>query len=161
MSDSVSVSLPIAAPAELVYDLVADLPRMGEWSPECHRCDWLGGATAAAPGVKFRGRNRGGGNVLRRWSTTGTIVAAERGREISWDVTTLGPLLPVSRWSYRFTPTAEGCVVEEAWEDLRSGWYRATTGLATGVSDRKTHNEAGMRATLEQLKAAAEAASSG
>ncbi|MEP7191775.1 MAG: SRPBCC family protein, partial [Actinomycetota bacterium] len=33
-------SLTVAAPADLVYGLVADLPRMGEWSPECERVTW-------------------------------------------------------------------------------------------------------------------------
>ena len=40
----------IDAPAELVYDLVADLPRMGEWSPECERVVWRGGAHRAEQG---------------------------------------------------------------------------------------------------------------
>ena len=33
-------SVVVDAPAERIYDLVADLPRMGEWSPECRR--WSG-----------------------------------------------------------------------------------------------------------------------
>ena len=70
---SVEVSTHIDAPPQKVYELIADLPSMGKWSPECVRCDWLGGATAPAPGVKFRGRNRIG---WRRWSTTGTVVTA-------------------------------------------------------------------------------------
>src|SRR5436309_1985613 len=47
-----SRSIDIDAPAERVYDLVADLSRMGEWSPECRRVEWLDGATSpAAPGI--------------------------------------------------------------------------------------------------------------
>jgi len=46
-----------AAPVA-VYALVSDISRMGEWSPECYRCEWLGGATTAAIGAKFRGHNR-------------------------------------------------------------------------------------------------------
>jgi len=30
----------INATPERIYNLVADLPRMGEWSPECKRVDW-------------------------------------------------------------------------------------------------------------------------
>ena len=30
---------------ERVYDLVSDMPRMGEWSPECQRVEWADGAT--------------------------------------------------------------------------------------------------------------------
>ncbi|MGO9154394.1 SRPBCC family protein [Mycobacterium sp.] len=36
-------SIEIAAPPEVVYDLLADITRMGEWSPECCRCVWLDG----------------------------------------------------------------------------------------------------------------------
>jgi hypothetical protein len=46
-----------AKPAEL-YDLVTDVTRMGEWSPECVRCVWLDGATGPAVGARFRGSNR-------------------------------------------------------------------------------------------------------
>jgi hypothetical protein len=51
-------SIEIAAPPELVYDLLADITRMGEWSPECYRCVWLDGAGAAGVGTRFRGYNR-------------------------------------------------------------------------------------------------------
>src|SRR3954468_6506548 len=50
----VSVSRDVPAPAERVWEMVSDLPRMGEWSPENEGGEWIGGATAAAPGAKFR-----------------------------------------------------------------------------------------------------------
>ena len=43
-----SVSERVSAAPEAVWALVADVPRMGEWSPECVRCEWVGGATGAA-----------------------------------------------------------------------------------------------------------------
>ena len=46
------------APIESVWRVIADVTRTGEWSHECLHVDWLGGATAAAPGARFRGRNR-------------------------------------------------------------------------------------------------------
>jgi Polyketide cyclase / dehydrase and lipid transport len=33
-----------------VYQLISDITRMGDWSPECYRCEWLNGATTAAIG---------------------------------------------------------------------------------------------------------------
>ena len=41
-----------------VYELISDITRMGDWSPECYRCEWLNGATAAEEGARFRGHNR-------------------------------------------------------------------------------------------------------
>ena len=51
MTDLVEVSTTIAAPPESVYALVADLSRMGEWSPETTGVTWLGGAQEPRPGA--------------------------------------------------------------------------------------------------------------
>jgi branched-chain amino acid transport system permease protein len=42
LSDSASIH--ISMPPEAVYRLVSDVTRMGEWSPECRRCEWVGAA---------------------------------------------------------------------------------------------------------------------
>jgi uncharacterized protein YndB with AHSA1/START domain len=150
---TVEASINVNAPAEAVYNLVADLPSMGKWSPECVRCDWLGGATAAAPGARFKGRNRQG---WHRWSTTGTVVAAEPGRQLSWDITSIFGL-PVARWTYSIEPAGDGCRVVERMDDHRGAFMKFAARAATGVKDRTEHNKAGMQETLERLKAAAEA----
>ena len=49
-SPHVAVTVHVDAPAEDVYRLVADLTRMGEWSPGCTRVVWRGGAGSAAVG---------------------------------------------------------------------------------------------------------------
>lgn len=150
------VSTTIDAPPEAVYRLVSDLPRMGEWSPECVKCEWLGGAKEAAPGAQFKGYNRRG---VRRWSTKSEVVVAEPGREIAWDTKSVFNL-PVARWRYRIEPApGGGSKVIESTEDRRGGVMKVLGLLASGVSDRKTHNTEGMRATLERIKAEAEAAS--
>lgn len=154
MGESSEVSVDVDAAPEVVYALVSDLPRMGEWSPECTRCDWLGEATAAAPGVTFKGRNQRGS---RRWSTTGTVVSARPGEELSFDVTSVFGL-PVARWTYRITGNGHGgSTVVERWDDRRNGLMKVLGRLATGVDDRKEHNTDGMRATLARIKATAEA----
>ena len=45
----------------------------------------------------------------------------------------------------------------ESREDKRGAVLNFVGPLATGVKDRASHNEAGMRATLDRLKAVAEA----
>jgi hypothetical protein len=147
-------SIDIDAAPQTVYELVADLPAMGRWSPECYRCDWLDGATAAAPGVRFRGRNRIG---LRRWSTLGTVVVADPGRELTFDVQYMG--LPVARWSYRISPRDGGCTLTESTDDRRS-WLMSLMGTAlfvgTPAADRTTRNQDTIEVTLARLKEAAE-----
>jgi hypothetical protein len=150
MSD-VQVSADIGAPANEVWALVSDLPRMGQWSPENTGGRWIGGATGPAVGAKFRGTNRKG---LRRWSTTCTVTAADEGKRFTFEVT-YGPLA-ISTWDYSFTGNGSATTVVEEWTDRRPGWMKTMSGPVMGVLDRAGHNRRGMEHTLEQLKAAAE-----
>ena len=153
MGDNVTATCEINASAEQVWKMVSDLPRMGEWSPENEGGVWLKGADGPKEGVKFRGTNRQG---KRRWKTIATIIDAEPGRKLTFRITVMG--IPDSEWSYDFEPTDGGCHVTESWTDQRPGWFKPLTALVSGVSDRETHNRAGMEQTLEALKAAAESA---
>ena len=60
-----SESIVIARSPEDLYDLVSDVPRMGEWSPICKACWWDEGASAAV-GSWFTGRNE---TPERTWET--------------------------------------------------------------------------------------------
>ena len=108
----VSVSREIAAPAERVWAMVADVTRMGEWSPENEAAKWLHGATGAQPGAKFRGTNRNG---KKKWDTVATIGDVEPGRLLSFRVTAVG--LKVAEWRYAFESTADRLPCDR---DLRS-----------------------------------------
>ena len=79
MAYPTAVTRDIAAPAEKVWALVSDLPRMGEWSPENAGGTWAKGATGPALGAVFKGTNKNG---FRRWSTTVTVVACEPGQGV-------------------------------------------------------------------------------
>ena len=151
MAEDIAVSTRVEAPAQKVYELLSDLTRMGEWSPETRKVSWRGGATGPTVGATFRGWNKHG---VVWWFTDSKIVKAEPGKELAWDVSSLGQ--PVARWSYRFEDDgAGGCTVTEAWEDKRVPMSKLL-GRITGVSDRATHNKKGMEETLARLKAAAE-----
>jgi uncharacterized protein YndB with AHSA1/START domain len=142
----------IDAPPDLVYALLADITRMGEWSPECVRCRWIGPQRTAAPGVRFRGTSRNG---WHRWSTTSTIVAAEPGRTFAFDVSYFR--LPVATWRYEFQPNGRGgTLLAEAVTDRRGRLVRTVSPLVTGVRDRGPRNDETITTTLDRLKAAAE-----
>ena len=147
-----TVSIEIAAPAEVVWALVSDLTRMGEWSPETTKVEWTGGSTGPSVGATFKGANKLG---PRRWSTNGRIVTADPPNELAWDVKVLG--LDVARWTYRIESTDElSCRVTETFLDKRGGIIKVVGNVVSGVKDRGVHNAKGMQETLERLKAAAE-----
>lgn len=147
-----SESVHVDASAARVYSLVSDLPRMGEWSPECTSVRWHDGATGPAVGVRFTGHNR---DDWKRWSTTGTVVQADADRVLAFEIR-LGPV-PAARWAYLITPDddARGCTVTEEWTDRRPRRLRAFMDRAFGT--RRELNRAGIVETLANLKAAAEA----
>jgi hypothetical protein len=145
------VSVPIAAPPEVVYDLVADVTQMGRWSPVNTGGRWLDGATEAAEGVRFKGSNKEG---PARWTTTCRIIEARRGEAVAWEVQLTGV-----RWGYRFEPDGAGGTVATEWWDIsqrRALPVRLANTLLRGRPAAGTRK--GMRETLERVKAAAEGA---
>lgn len=153
MSGQVSVSRNVAAPADVVWALVTDVTRMGEWSPETTSARWIKGAGGPAAGARFQGVNRNGS---KQWKSVATITAAEPASRFEFRVTA-GPL-QIADWAYAIEPTPEGCRVTETWSDRRSRFTKVVSRRISGVEDRASHNRAGMTATLERLAAAAESA---
>jgi hypothetical protein len=139
----------VAAPAEKIWELVSDLPRMGEWSPENSGGTWNEGASGPTVGATLTGKNKNG---FRRWSTTATVVACEPGQVFEIAITT--GKLPIANWRYEFEPVAEGCRVTESWDDHRSRFIKAT-GRVLGRHDA-AHARSEMAATLANLAGAAE-----
>jgi ribosome-associated toxin RatA of RatAB toxin-antitoxin module len=141
----------VSASPAVLYDLVSDVRRMGEWSPECRGAEWLRGANGPAVGAKFKGRNSHG---VARWSTKSRVVTADPGAEFSFVTGHLGR--DMTRWSYRFDATPNGTHVTESFEMLRDvPWYfRLGDRLLMGVKDRKSDLEKNMRETLQRLKGA-------
>ena len=136
----------------MVYELVADPMRIAEWSPECVKCRWTGGAHRAEVGARFRGTSRKG---RRRWTTTSTIAEMRPAERFAWEVTYFRR--PVARWEYRLeTQPAGTAKLVESVDDRRGRLLRAVSPLITGSPDRAKRNADTMDSTLEGVKAAAE-----
>ena len=146
--------LHVSAPPEVVYDLVSDVTRMGEWSPECVSCEWTDGATGPAVGARFRGTNRHG---LARWSNKPRVVVADRGREFAF-ISTDPFGRDMTKWSYRFEAVDDGTDVVESFEllDDLPLYLRLTDRFVMKVKDRAADLEANMERTLAKLKATLE-----
>ncbi|MCV7426175.1 SRPBCC family protein [Mycobacterium montefiorense] len=145
-------SIAIAAPPERVYDLIVDLSRMGEWSPECYRCEWLDGATAAAPGARFRGYNRLG---PLRWKRTVVIDTADRGREFAFTTVNDGAGREETRWRYALQPLPSGTLLTESFQFL---WCSVPSRLAEAAIPRGRQVNRGIEETLRRIRDAAERA---
>ena len=141
----------MAAPAQRVWELVSDLPRMGEFSPENTGGSWQRGASGPAVGAVFRGANQAG---RRRWSTRCTVTRCVPGQAFAFAVHAGG--MPVAAWSYDLTPTEQGCTLTETWQDRRSGLMSWLGRLTTGVADRTGFTATSIEQTLANVKARAE-----
>jgi uncharacterized membrane protein len=146
------VKLHINAPANPIWDVLADVQRMGEWSPECYRVRWLDGASSpATTGARFKGWNRW---RWMRWSMTCRVTTADPGRELSWSTVRGGK--PVVRWTYRLQPANGGTDVTESFQALR---WPLDVRLAEDyiMRNRNECREKAMHTTLERIKAVVEA----
>jgi hypothetical protein len=141
----------IAASPEHLYDIISDVTRIGELSPNCKEAWWDEGA-GPHEGGWFTGRNEMPGRDP--WERRCEVVVAEPGSAFVWIAG--GREEGVVEWSYRFRPVEEGTEVEESWTILR---------MADGLRDlgdefllrMKSGTELSIEATLARLKTVAEA----
>jgi uncharacterized protein YndB with AHSA1/START domain len=146
----------IQAAPEIVYDLMSDMPRMGEWSPECQRVEWLGDSSKPGIGATFVGHNEGGPRKLMKWSRRGRVLAADRGREFAF-VTEEGGR-ESTEWRYQFEPTDGGTRVVESYHVK---WIPLWARIVDVPTNRARELREAMGHTLGQLKSAAEAITAG
>ena len=154
---SVSASAVVEAPPEKVWAMVADVTRMGEWSPETQSCEWVDGATGPDVGARFKGHNKRG--PVARWTTTCTVVESEPGRVFAFAVGDAEK--PDNVWRYSFVPSGEGAtMVTETCEFPKpmSLAFKAITFATLGVRDREGDLKRGIEQTLARLQVAGRAA---
>ena len=151
MSQELEVTREIAASPEAVYAAISDVTRMGEWSEECHACQWHDGFDGPEVGATFDGHNRNGEH---EWTTQAKVVEADPGRAFAFECSMMD--FHFSTWGYRIEPTDAGCRVTEWSEDLRPESALEFSRKMSGVDDRAERNRQTMSTTLERLAAAVE-----
>jgi hypothetical protein len=143
-----SRSLVIDAPADALYDLVADVTRMGEWSPACTGATWDEGAGPAV-GSWFTGHNLIGDRAYDRRCE---ITDADRPSTIAWMAG--GKDDGITEWRYTFAPAAGGTEVTESWKAIRAfPPDRVDDDLARSMKENFGN---AIDQTLAKLKATAE-----
>ena len=141
-------TIEIDAGPEAVWDILADLSKIKELSPECYKAEWEGDATGPAVGAQFRGYNESGGNS---WDAACVVTAADRGVEWAFEVPAQDGTATV--WHYVITPTDSGCAVTESFDSplLATDYFLAMRPPRVGVLRNN------IQQTLANLKTVAEA----
>lgn len=134
------VARVIKASPHALYDFVSDVPNLGLISPENLTTRWT------EPGLRFVGENAIGRWV--RWTAAATVTEAVPGKVFAF----LTDSPSETHWRYTFTAVDGGTLVTELMRKHRPQ-LRPIVFLQdrVGVTDRRGHLEAGMRATLDNL----------
>ncbi len=147
---TLSCTIEIDAAPEVVWSVVSDVRRTGEWSPECRKVFVLGGG-AVRRGSRLLGFNR------RRWvvwPTTSQVRLFEPGQAIGWTVVESG-----ARWSYRLAPLGNGTRLTERREAPTGITPFAERFAQVFLGGNEPHSdelEDGMYASLERIRAIVE-----
>ena len=147
-----SVTVHMAASADRVWDLVSDITRVGEFSPETFEGEWLGGASGPRWGAFPRScpaqRPRAGVLDCR------TVVACDPGREFAFAVAGPGGTT-VNTGASSWNRTG-GTDVTESFQLADTPLMRLYW-MAAGFARGRTNLD-GMWVTLERIKAVTESA---
>ncbi len=147
-----SVAVVVPAGIDAVWEVVRDPTRVGQWSHECVDGDWVGGATEARPGARFRGRNKQG---PFRWGRLCEVMRIEP-YELVWRTVPTRLYPDSTEWALRLTPAdgggAGGTRIEQTFEVVKSSWLEPI--YATAVPAHRQRSAA-LERDLERLGAVA------
>ena len=146
-----SATLMIDRPPSEVWAAIADITRMGDWSPECTAGRWVGGATGPAVGATFEGDNgaKFAGRTVKKWTTTSVVTACEPG--VVFEFVAEGS----TTWRYDFVSDGAGARVTESFSYEANGFQGF---IYNTVLRRQAAMTKGMKVTLGRVKDALEGA---
>jgi hypothetical protein len=149
-----AVTLHIDAEPLRVWELVSDITRMGDYSPEVFEAEWLDGATGPAVGARYRGHVKRNEKGPIYW-TVCEVTECVPGEVFEFAVVMRDK--PVNTWRYEFASSEGGGTdVTESFrlpDNLLTKVWRPLGGFL-----REDRNRRDMLRTLERVKGVAEAA---
>jgi len=146
-----SASTVINRPAAEVFAAIADITRMGEWSPECTGGRWVAPADGPEVGAKFEGDNAvsAGPITLKRWTTTSEVTECVPGKVFEFVAE------GYTTWRYELTEANGVTTITESFRyKPQSGWQGFVYGT---VARRDAGMAKGAQKTLARMKAVLEA----
>ena len=152
--DRDEVSLHIDAGPKTLYDLISDITRTHEFSPNVRRSKWIGGATGPSVGARFKAINTAARGPA--WPNKPVVTVASPGEEFTFRRTE--PFAGTLEWRYRFVPEDGGTRVTESYEVIEPitlvGWF--IIGTLCGQTDSRATLRHSMEETLRRVRAAVE-----
>lgn len=145
------VTVSMDAPVDEAWDLVSDVTRIGEFSPETFEAEWLDGAKGPAVGHRFRGHVKRNQRGPTYWSEC-EVTECEEQRVFGFAVIFRGDR--INNWRYELHATGDGTDVTESFrmeDTLPNRLYWKVAGRR-----RSNTNIDGMRSTLQRMKAVVE-----
>lgn len=143
-----STAAVVEAGIDSVWDVVRDPTRVGEWSHECVGCEWVGDATEARPGARFRGRNKQG---PFGWGRICEVVSAEP-HELVWRTVPTRLYPDSTEWALRLSAVDEGTRIEQTFRILKGTWLEPV--YATILPAHRDRSDA-LKHDLERIGALA------
>lgn len=148
MPSELQATIDIAAPPEKVWEIISDLKRMGEWSPQCRKMRVSG---PVGHGTKTFNINRRG---FMFWPTTSKVVAFEPNKQLAFRINENKTI-----WSYDLAE-ADGVTTVTETRRVPEGTSKVSSTLVKYTMGGNESFEAelvrGMNKTLGRIKAEAE-----
>lgn len=144
-----TASITIDRSPDEVWAAIADITRMGDWSPECVAGRWVGGASGPAVGAEFEGDNvaKLAGRTIKKWTTTSVVTVSEPGA--CFEFVAEG----YTTWRYSLEAAGSATRVTEKFEYVAKGFMGI---VYDKVLLRPKAMTKGMQRTLERMKVALE-----
>jgi uncharacterized protein YndB with AHSA1/START domain len=140
--------IDINAPVGKVWELVSDLGRMPQWSPQCRLMKSRGPLRQGTKTLNLNRRNR------LWWPTTSTVTEVIPEKKLAFRVNQNNTI-----WSYELEPTDNGTRVVEsrhAENGVKPAANMTVNALFGGVPNFEHELIDGMNQTLARIKTAAE-----
>jgi hypothetical protein len=164
-----SASIDVACSPVTAWNLVTNVERIGEFSPECTGAEWIDGASGPEVEARFEGTNHlittyRGDDIDFTWIRVCTVTAAERPNRFAYVVGDRYDGTPACSWEFRIDGTDDGCRISQRFQHLPQGL--SGTRLAADsvpadatqtVRDRQQSLTDDMNETLQRIRRVLEA----
>jgi hypothetical protein len=143
-SFAATASIDVACPPLDAWQLITDIERIGEFSPECIAAKWIDGASGPEIGARFEGTNHlittyRGDDIDFTWIRVCTVTAVHQPSHFAYTVGDRFDGTPACSWEFRIDPLDGGCRISQRFQHLPQGL--SGTRLAADSSPRDAEHE--------------------